>query len=87
MTKKEIEKLSRVAVEVAKAHDMGGVCGFHPGYNYCNDTHVPRVHLHSDVFCKTFDKAERGPYTEKYDEMFVTIDGVKFFSLLEKEVK
>ena len=80
MNKKEIKRLKELAVKVLDAHeDIKGLCGLHP----YNDEHYdlkPHVQLSYKAFMETFDDYET---SENGREVFVFVDGVKFFALEE----
>jgi hypothetical protein len=88
MTKEKIEKLRRIAIDVAEGHQLGSVCGFSPDFEIFTGRQIPQVHLTYKEFCKTFDKCEAEDFDNgKMEKLFVMVDGVRFYALVEKEVE
>lgn len=85
MTKEKIEKLRKIAIEVAEAHNRtAGLCGFSPGYDFNTYKCTPSVHLDNEAFYETFDKDEFMPQDDECDRVRTVIDGVEFFTLVPR---
>ena len=84
MTRERIERLRALAIAIAKEHNEGGVCGFLPGFNFKTCKQEPQAHLSCEAFCEIFGKYETVEFDEFQDELFVMVDGVKFYALKNK---
>lgn len=50
-------------------------------YSYDGKT---RVHIGTDEFLDTFDSYKRKTFTDEFDEIYVTMNSVKFFALVDR---
>lgn len=86
---KDVEKLRQIAIDVAKSWDAGAI-GFTPDYDFEQGKNVPSVHLVNGLFCHLFDKADKIEdfYLDgvPMKRLIVKVDGVRFYTVVEKEV-
>ena len=87
MDRKHIEKLKKISVQVADAHEHDCVCGFSPDFDFGTGKQLPQVHLSCEEFRKTFDECQVEEFDEEQDKIFAYVDGVKFYALAKKEVE
>ena len=86
MTRVEIENLRDLAVLVSKTHDeVEGLCAIGPYFD--NGRMVPSVQMRCTTFKETFRIYEYKKHSEVYDEIYICLDGVRFFTLVEREEK
>lgn len=87
MNRKDIEKLKKLAVKVAEAHEKcDGLCGLHPYADWKNGKlDSPHIQLAEDAFFGNFKNYEVAGRGDAGYEVFVIEDGVKIFTTVDAE--
>jgi hypothetical protein len=70
-------------VECMKYLDSINVLSIDKGYHWSDKT--PSVHMGRDEFKKHFQDPNRGFHDDTTDKHYVVVDGVEFFTLVDKE--
>ena len=89
MTREEVEKLKKLSVEVAEAHNKhGGLCGLNPYADLeSGNLNTPCVHLIEEEFLGTFKKFETESRIDGGHNLCVFEDGVKIFTIAKEGVE
>jgi hypothetical protein len=78
ITPDRIARILEVAAETATLTSIDCVLSV---YSHDGKT---RVHMTTDEFLDTFDSYKRRTFTDEFDEIYVTMNNVEFFALVDR---